>query len=165
MEFILVNLGLTNQFIPWVSILGLFLFLAGFIIGLGAVTVIDLLGFLGRRSTYWTETTIRAHKVTKPLIWLGTSLSCVGGIIFYSNNSYSPIIVIHTVLAILLILNGCFLSFYVSPILLNKEKNEKEHITTLPTSLQAKIAISFVISFAGWWSSLLLLVVYLLVVI
>lgn len=47
---------------------GLFLFLAGFVIGLGAVSVIDVLGFLGRTSRYWTEATVRAHKVTKPLI-------------------------------------------------------------------------------------------------
>jgi hypothetical protein len=54
---------------------GLFLLLAGFIIGLGAVTVIDIHGFLGRRSSYWTEATTRAHKVTKPLIWLGIALA------------------------------------------------------------------------------------------
>ena len=46
--------------------IGLFIFIAGFIIGLGAVTVIDIHGFLGRKSAYWTEATIRTHKVTKP---------------------------------------------------------------------------------------------------
>jgi len=38
------------QEIPWMDIIGLFIFLSGFIIGLGAVTVIDLHGFLGRKS-------------------------------------------------------------------------------------------------------------------
>lgn len=33
----------------------IFITIAGFVIGLGAVTVVDLHGFLGRRSSYWTE--------------------------------------------------------------------------------------------------------------
>ena len=59
--------------------LTLFILFAGFIIGLGAVTVIDLHGFLGRTSTYWTEATTRTHKVTKPLIWAGMFLVIIGG--------------------------------------------------------------------------------------
>lgn len=64
------------------DLLGLFVMLAGFVIGLGAVTVIDLHGFLGRKSAYWTLATTRTHKVTKPLIWLGMSLAVIGGFIF-----------------------------------------------------------------------------------
>jgi hypothetical protein len=37
------------------DIIGLFVCIAGFVLGLGAVTVIDLHGFLGRKSSYWTE--------------------------------------------------------------------------------------------------------------
>ncbi len=65
--------------VPWFKLIGLFLHLAGFVIGLGAVTVIDLHGFLGRRSAYWTEATTRTHKVTKPLIWAGLILAGTGG--------------------------------------------------------------------------------------
>ena len=65
--------------------ISLFFILAGFIIGIGAVTVIDIHGLLGRKSAYWTEATIRTHKVTKPLIWLGTLLAWVGGVFFYKN--------------------------------------------------------------------------------
>jgi hypothetical protein len=36
------------------NLLGVFLIISGYIIGLGAVTVIDILGFLGRKSSYWT---------------------------------------------------------------------------------------------------------------
>ncbi len=48
--------------------IGLFCLIAGFVIGLGAVTVVDIHGFLGRTSAYWTEATTRTHKVTKPMI-------------------------------------------------------------------------------------------------
>jgi len=76
MEQLFVYLGIwSNKVFSWADILGLFLFIAGFIIGLGAVTVIDLHGFLGRKSSYWTEATIRTHKVTKPLIWIGILLA------------------------------------------------------------------------------------------
>lgn len=59
--------------------IGLFILITGFVIGLGAVTVIDIHGFLGRKSAYWTEATTRTHKVTKPLIWIGIILAIVGG--------------------------------------------------------------------------------------
>ncbi|PIR37994.1 MAG: hypothetical protein COV34_02815 [Candidatus Zambryskibacteria bacterium CG10_big_fil_rev_8_21_14_0_10_42_12] len=140
--------------------IGLFLFIAGFIIGLGAVTVIDTLGFLGRQSSYWTLTTIRAHKVTKPLIWIGTLLAVIGGFLFYSNKPFQGIPVIHGLLAILLVLNGIFLSFYVSPRLLKQEK-DGEADKILPKTLQNKIKVSFVVSFVGWWSVVLLLAYYL----
>lgn len=141
------------------DLIGLFLFIAGFIVGLGAVTVIDIHGFLGRKSSYWTEATIRTHKVTKPLIWAGTFLVIVGGIILYRNESFSGIPLYHAIIALILILNGIFLSFYVSPFLLERERNgmQKE---LLPNWLQKKIIVSLIISDIGWWFGLFLLVTY-----
>jgi hypothetical protein len=132
------------------NIFPLFLIISGYIIGLGAVTVIDTLGFLGRKSSYWTETTIRAHKVTKPLIWLGIFLILIGSYFYKNLNPY--LIYFYLVL----ILNGLFLSFYVSPILLEREKSGKGK-ELLPKNLQIKITISFIISFLTWWGSLFLL--------
>lgn len=131
------------------NFISLFLIISGYIIGLGAVTVIDTLGFLGRKSSYWTETTIRAHKVTKPLIWLGTFLLLIGSYFYQNLNPY--LIYFY----IVLVLNGIFLSFYVSPILLDRENKGKQK-ELLPSSLQIKITISFIISFLTWWGSLLL---------
>jgi hypothetical protein len=135
--------------------------LSGFILGLGAVTVIDLHGFLGRKSSYWTEATTRTHKVTKPLIWAGITLAVLGGLIFYRNESLVGIPLYHLLIAIILILNGLFLSFKVSPFLLKREKEGKS-AKLLPSEWQRNITISFIISFLGWWSALLMLVVYLL---
>lgn len=140
--------------------LGLFLFIAGFIIGLGAVTVIDMLGFLGQKSSYWTLTTIRAHKVTKPLIWIGTVLAVAGGALFYYGESFVGIPMYHAFLAGILLLNGSFLSFYVSPRLLTQEEMGNAD-QLLPVSLQRKIKVSFVISFVSWWTAVLLLAYYL----
>lgn len=145
----------------YLDILSLFMFLAGFIIGLGAVTVIDLHGFLGRKSAYWTEATTRTHKVTKPLIWGGITLAVLGGLIFYRNESLQRIPLYHLIIAIILILNGLFLSFKVSPFLLKREKEGKSS-ELLPSSWQRNITISFIISFLGWWSALLMLIIYLL---
>jgi hypothetical protein len=128
-----------------------FFIVSGYILGLGAVTVIDILGFLGRKSSYWTETTIRAHKVTKPLIWIGLFLILLGSY-FYKNLNPNLIY-----FYIALILNGIFLSFYISPILLEREKKGKIK-EILPTSLQNKIFVSFIISFFGWWGSLILFI-------
>jgi len=139
------------------SILKLFIQLSGFIIGLGAVTVIDLHGFLGRKSSYWTEATIRTHKITKPLIWIGITLLFIGGTLNYINTDY---LYIHLALVMALILNGIFLSFYVSPFLLKREKEGKSK-ELLPSSLQNKIFVSLIFSDIGWWGGLLLLCIYL----
>lgn len=139
--------------------IGLFICIAGFIIGLGAVTVIDIHGFLGRKSPYWTEATIRTHKITKPLIWLGIILAVAGGMILYRHQSLSGIPLYHAVIACVLILNGFFLSLYVSPFLLQREREGKER-ELLPTSLQNKILVSLLLSDIGWWGGLFLLVFY-----
>lgn len=148
--------------VPWIDVFGLFLFMAGFIIGLGAVTVIDLHGFLGRKSPYWTEATTRTHKVTKPLIWIGLLLAIIGGLITYRKSGLSGVASLQLFIAIFLIFNGLFLSFRVSPFLLKREKEGRAD-ELLPSSWQIKITISFIISFLGWWSGLFLLVYYLLV--
>ena len=138
---------------------GLFIMLAGFIIGLGAVTVIDIHGFLGRTSHYWTEATTRTHKVTKPMIWAGILLVIIGGSIFYRNEAFTGIPLIHAIIAALLILNGLFLSFYVSPFLLAREREGKQ-AELLPQSLQNKIVVGLLLSDTGWWGGLALLVWY-----
>lgn len=144
----------------WIDSIGLFLLLAGFVIGLGAVTVIDIHGFLGRKSSYWTEATTRTHKVTKPMIWTGIILAIVGGWIFYREQSFAGIPFIHAVIALALILNGYFLSFKVSPFLLKREKEGRSG-ELLPASWQKKIMASLIVSDIGWWGGLFLLAIYL----
>ncbi len=132
---------------------GLFILMAGFVIGLGAVTVIDLHGFLGRKSPYWTEATIRTHKVTKPLIWVGMFLVIVGGAITYRGMPIEGLVLLQTLSVPIMILNGIFLSFIVSPFLLKQEKEGRSQ-ELLPPSLQIKITISFMVSFVSWWGNL-----------
>lgn len=140
--------------------IGLFVFIAGFVIGLGAVTVIDIHGLLGRKSPYWTEATIRTHKVTKPMIWAGITLAILGGLILYRNVPLAGIPLYHAAISVILIINGTFLSFYVSPFLLAREREGKQK-ELLPKSLQNKIKISLIFSDLGWWGGLALLVWYL----
>lgn len=138
--------------------LSIFITIAGFVVGLGAVTVIDLHGFLGRRSSYWTEATTRTHKITKPLIWIGICLVAFGLVLFYKEKSF--VSGLHMILLSILVLNGIFLSFSVSPFLLERErKGEQKNL--LPKSWQRKIIVSFILSFVGWWGSLALFVLQL----
>ncbi len=140
------------------TFIALFILFAGFIIGLGAVTVIDIHGFMGRKSAYWTEATTRTHKITKPLIWLGTILAIIGGSIFYKTlNVESNSMIVHAILAIILIINGVWLSFSVSPFLLAREKEGKQS-ELLPSDWQIKITLSFIVSFIGWWGSFALFI-------
>jgi hypothetical protein len=141
--------------------IGLFLFLSGFVVGLGAVTVIDIHGLLGRNSPYWTEATTRTHKVTKPMIWVGMFLCILGGVLFYRNTGFTDIPRLHALLAIVLVINGYFLSFKISPLLLQREKEGKSS-ELLPKSFQSKIILSLIVSDLGWWGALLLLVYYII---
>ncbi len=159
---LLLKLGLVGDVeVPWLDFVGLFIVIAGLIIGLGAVTVIDVHGLFARHSNYWTESTIRAHKVTKPLIWVGIGLFILGSVIIYRQSYLTGVAFYQLILTILLILNGLFLTFYVSPRLL-KQEQEGKITEILPQSLQNKITISFLISFIGWWGNVFFLVWYLL---
>ncbi len=144
----------------WIDAIGLFGILMGFVIGLGAVTVIDIHGFLGRTSSYWTEAATRTHKVTKPMIWVGIILAVIGGLVFYRHASFSGIPFIHSIIVLVLIVNGYFLSFKVSPFLLQREKEGRSG-ELLPVSWQKKIMVSLIVSDIGWWGGLFLLAVYL----
>lgn len=141
--------------------IGLFILIAGFIIGLGAVTVIDIHGFLGRKSSYWTEATTRTHKITKPMIWAGIAFAIIGGLIFFRNDAFVKIPMYLAIVACVLILNGLFLSFSVSPYLLQKEKDGRAS-ELLSKSWQNKIMVSLILSDLGWWGSLALVIYYLL---
>lgn len=159
----LIKMGAVgNVTLPALDFIGLFIFIAGFVVGLGAVTVIDVLGFLGRTSKYWTESTIRAHKVTKPLIWAGIFLLIVGAGITYRDSWLTGVALFQLICIIVLIFNGLFLTFYVSPKLLQREKNG-EIAEILPVLLRNKITVSFAISFIGWWTTLFLFVWYIVV--
>lgn len=140
--------------------IGLFILLTGFVIGLGAVTVIDLHGLLGRKSNYWAEATTRTHKITKPMIWIGISLAYIGGFMFYRQVGFEGIPMIQFFAGIALVLNGIFLSFSVSPYMLQRER-EGRSSELLPLSWQRKIAVSLIVSDIGWWGSLFLLAWYL----
>ena len=133
------------------------MWIAGYVVGLGAVTVIDLHGLLARTSSYWTEATIRTHKVTKPLIWLGLLLALAGAVWYFSLTSFGELSYIYLAILGVLLINGSFLSFYVSPYLLRQEREGRAK-ELLPLSLQIKITISFLFSFTGWWGSFLLLI-------
>jgi len=143
-----------------IDALSIFITIAGFIIGLGAVTVIDLHGFLGRKSPYWTEATTRTHKVTKPMIWIGTILAAIGSAVLYRADGWTTLHLVQVCILGALVVNGIFLSFRVSPFLLAREKKGQSS-TLLPKSWQRKITVSFIVSFTGWWGSLALFVYYL----
>lgn len=141
------------------QLIGNTLSIIGLIIGLGAVTVIDVHGFLGQKSGYWTKATITAHKITKPLIWLGTIVFILGRLILNitAGDNITQIQWLQSLILIPMVINGLFLSFYVSPYLLKQEKLGKID-EILPKKLQTKILVSFIFSFTSWWGSVVLLI-------
>lgn len=130
----------------------LFFHIAGIIIALGSVTVIDSMGFISRKNKKSTQITIQAHHITKPLIWIGTILVLISWIFILLKKGFTNLNSAKSIILIILILNGSFLSFYISP-RLDKLAGKN---TLLPKPLQDKIALSMIISFLGWWSFVIL---------
>jgi ABC-type uncharacterized transport system permease subunit len=130
--------------------IALFLTISGLIVGLGAVTVIDWHEFLARNSSYWTRATISAHKVTKPLIWLGTTFLLIGLVLSLSTTLKLPYLRYQLLLLVPMVLNGAFLSFWLSPKLLTQEKEGRAE-ELLSKDLQNKIMVSMLISFFSWY--------------
>ncbi len=128
-----------------------FLILAGLIVGLGGVTVIDFLGFFSQNSSYWTLATTRAHKITKWLIYLGVSLLLIGKFLQPVKHEFFKY---EMIVFAILIANATFLSFIVSPYLIRREKEGKDN-EILPKDFQKKIMFSFILSFICWWSIML----------
>ncbi len=131
------------------------IWMIGFVVGLGAVSVIETIGFLAQRSSYWTEATIRTHKVTKPLIWLGLGIAIVGGSWYYALTDAVWTTWYHAIVACLMVINGSFLSFWISPRLLQREKEGRAK-EILPKSWKTMITFSFLISMVTWWSAFVL---------
>jgi len=126
----------------------LFFHFVGIIIGLGAVTVIDTMGFFSRKDKKKTQDTIATHHTTKPLIWLGTIIVLITWIFMLLENSFEGIYLWKSLLLVIMLFNGAFLSFVVSPAL---DKLIGKNVL-LPFNLQIKISISLIISFVSWWS-------------
>jgi hypothetical protein len=97
------------------------------------------------------------------MIWIGLFTAATGAFITYRDVGLEGIPLLQGLIAVILVLNGIFLSFYVSPFLLRREREGREK-ELLPDSLQIKIIISFVVSFIGWWSEVFLLVWYLVMI-
>lgn len=91
---------------------------------------------------------------------MGIFLAILGGILYFRNEPFSGLPMYLSLIAIVLVLNGLFLSFSVSPYLLKKEK-EGRASEILPESWQKKIIVSLIFSDLGWWGSLVLVVWYL----
>jgi len=131
-----------------------FFHFVGIVVGLGAVTIIDVMGFFSRKNVKKTQDTISAHHTTKPLIWIGTIIVLLTWILilFRGNFEFSFVEIWKSILLGVMILNGSFLSFVISPAL-DKRIGVKK---LLPRNLQIKIAVSLIISFISWWSFVVL---------
>ncbi len=138
----------------------LFITLIGYSLGLGAVTVIEIHAWLGRHSEYWTEATIRTHKVTKPLIWTGLILAAIGSVALYRSVGFTALATVQLIVGIVLIGNGFFLTAYASPTLL-KQEGKGRAAQILSKNFQRIIFWSFMLSWLCWWSEALLFTLFL----
>jgi hypothetical protein len=139
----------------------LFLVLTGLIIGLGSISLMDVLGLRGRRSRYWTETAIRVSRVSRPLTWAGIGLIIIGWLMLY-RAGITGVGTIQEFFLLVIILNGAYLSLVVTPKLQALEVGGRVR-RRLPAALERRLIIHFAVSFVAWWSEVALLVWQLMV--
>ena len=142
------------------TVVGLFFYIAGLIIGLGGVTVIQILAWLGRNNNYWSEATVRAHRVTKPLIWFGALMALSGASLFYRGVGLTGLVRPMALVALVLFVNGFLLTAWLSPRLLQREKAGLAQ-ELLPQEWKKWISFSLILATIVWWSEVFLLVLFL----
>lgn len=88
---------------------------------------------------------------------MGTGFIAASLLIQAVSDEYMPYFGWKAAILGLLVLNGLFLSFVVSPLLIQREREGKAH-DLLPPGLQWMILISFLFSDLGWWGYVVLVV-------
>lgn len=153
------KLGLAGErFIPWLDMLGLFIFLLGFIFGLGSIFVLAM-----------TKTTISKdygqaaavmNRVTQSLMWFGLLLSIGGAAILYRASKLSGVAFFQAVIGLFLLLILIYYGWRVSP-RLNRMGNGAP--SARGTVLKRKADFSLFIAMLAWMSGLFLLCWYLII--
>jgi hypothetical protein len=83
-----------------------------------------------------------------------------GESILYRDIGLNSVTIYQIITAFIMIVNGIFLSFSVSPFLIKRELEGRSK-DLLPNSWQTKITVSFLVSFVCWWSNLAVVVLFL----
>ncbi|MFT4309605.1 MAG: hypothetical protein ACMXYL_03905 [Candidatus Woesearchaeota archaeon] len=130
----------------------------GLVIGMGSAIVIETIGFIARKSGFWTRVAVDTHYVTKPLIWFGTILLSLSWILIMESDAIVHPYYWKTLLLLLLIINGSYLSFFVSPRIINHRKHSDGE--PLPSKLQTIILPSAIVSVLGWLLMVFLTLLY-----
>ena len=148
--------------VPWQDLAGIWLSLVGLIIALGGISLLDVMALLARKSKYWTETIIRAHKVSKWINWAGLGLVTLGVNLLMHESGAGGVLVIIEFLLLVIAANALYMSLHLSPELMRRERAGKA-AQLLPKSFQRKAIIAYSISFTCWWSLVALFGWYLIV--
>lgn len=135
--------------------LPLLFIIAGFVVGLGSVTVMDVQGFLARDSVYWSDTVIRTHRVAKPMSWAGMILLFLGSVSLYTGFTLA----IQLFLIILLIVNNLFLSLAASPFFIRHEKGSESN-KPISSDWVWRMVLNFLLASVAWWGSVFLFIVF-----
>ena len=135
-----------------------YIHILGLVIGMGSAIVIETIGFIARKSGYWTRVAVQVHYVTKPLIWIGTILLSLSWILIRGFDTVVYPYYWKTLLLLLLIINGGYLSFIISPRIIEHQKHSDGK--PLPSKLQTIILPSAIVSVLGWLLMVFLTLLY-----
>lgn len=101
-----VKLGLLEQSpIPWMEIIGAFLFLIGSFTGLGACTM------LAQRSYFEARKTASLRWRMVGMLWAGICMTIIGGILLYALTGIAGVALFHTLAVIPILLGSLVFTF------------------------------------------------------
>ena len=153
------KLGLAGErFIPWLDMLGIFIFLLGFICGLGSIFVLAMTKTT--LSKDYGHTAAIINRVTQGLMWFGLLLSIGGAAILYRASKLSGVAFFQAVIALILLLILIYYGWRISP-RLNRMGNGAP--SARGTALKRRADFSLFIAMLAWMSGLFLLCWYLVI--
>lgn len=136
--------------------------LVGFVLGLGAATVSDVLFMTALKDEVIDEKEETLLKRASLVIWAGIALIVISGFwMFWLNREYlagNARHLMHTTLGLIVIANGFWVNFWILPRLAGSSRQKEQDASQLPVYLKYRSIgfISGAISFSTWWLTLAL---------
>lgn len=147
--------------VPKADLFGLFLVLAGLVLGLGSVAVIDVLGVLSLRKPKYFDLTVTLSRITKWITWAGVLFIIAGSSLLYHESGSTGVATFQNLFLLLIIINALVMTFKLSPDLYKLQAARKTG--AIPRNIKVRTAIHFTVSFISWWGFTFLLAWYLIV--
>jgi hypothetical protein len=155
-DILAVKLGLTGgRRVPWGRLLGLFLHLVGFTLGLGASVVAGAVAVTSGLDAMGGAMMAKVGGAARWFYWFGLILGIIGALMLYRATWLSGVAALQAIIALAMIANGVYFSRRVG-VRSERSYSVSESYVSQTRRLRRKIGVSIAVSLVGWLAALFL---------